>query len=153
MVDHDQNRIRAIGGRWQISDEIHRRMRKELNIVSGRHRHERGTSGMTINLEALAFKTASNIRFNKGMEARPVVRVGDGSNCGKNARVTSDSGLVVELQNLAAEAKVGSDILTTAEIQCRDVVREGMVPVGVGFRIGKNALGEGIGSITVGDSS
>ena len=140
MVDHDQNRIRAVGGGRQIGDEIHRRMRKEPNIVGGRHRQERGASGMTINLEALTLETASNIRLNEGMEARPVIGAGNGNNRGENARVTSDSRVVVELQDLAAEAKVGGDILPTAEIQCRNVVGEGLIPVRISSGVGKNAL-------------
>ena len=151
MVDHDQNRIRAIGGGRQIGNEIHRGMRKEPNIVGGRHRHERGMSGMTINLESLAFKATSNIRFNKGTEARPVVGTGNGSNRGEDTRVTSDSGVVVELQNLAAKAKVSGNVLTAAEIQCCDVVGKGLVPVRVRFGIRKNALGEGVGGVTIGD--
>ena len=114
MVDHDQNRIRAIGSRQQISDEIHRRMGKEPNIISRWHRHERRASGMLINLEVLTSKTASNVRFNKGMEARPVVGVGNCSNHSENTRVTSDGGVVMELQNLV---KVGRDVLMTVEIQ------------------------------------
>ena len=151
MVDHDQNRIRAVGSGRQIGNEIHRRMRKESNIVGWRHRHERGMSGMTINLELLAFKATSNIRFNKGTEARPIVGTRNSSKCGENARVTSDGGVMVELQNLAAEAKVGGNVLTTAEIQCCNVVGEGTIPVRIRFGIRKNVLGEGIGGITVGD--
>ena len=151
MVDHDQNRIRAVGGGRQIGDEIHRGMRKEPNIVGGRHRHERGASGMTINLEVLAFKTASNIRFNKGAEARPIIRMRNGSDRGKDTRVTSNSRVVVELQDLAAKAKVSGDILTTTEVQSGNVVGEGTIPVGIGPGIGKNVLGESIGGITVGD--
>ena len=151
MVDHDQNRIRAIGSGRQIGDEIHRRMGKEPNIVGRRHRHERGVSGVTINLEALALKAAGNIRFNKGTEAGPIVGMRNSSNCGEDTGVSSDSGIMVELQDLAAEAKVSGDVLTTAEIQRCNVVRKGWVPIGVGFRIGKNALGEGVSGVTVGD--
>ena len=151
MVDHDQNRIRAVGGGQQISDEIHRRMRKEPNIVGGWHRHECRTSGVMINLKALAFKAASNVRFNKGMEARPVVGTGNGSNRGENAGVTSDSRVVVKLQYLVAEAKISGNVLTPAEIQRCNIVREGAVPVRVRFGVGKNALGEGIGGVAVGD--
>ena len=104
MVDHNQNRIRAVGSRWEISDEIHRRMGEEPNIISRWHRHEHGA---TINLEVLIFETASNVRLNEGVETGPVVGAGDGSNHGENTRVTSDSRVVVELQNLAAKAKVG----------------------------------------------
>ena len=106
---------------------------------------------MTINLEVLALKTAGNIRFDKGMEARPVVRMGNSSDRGKNTRMTSDGGVMVELQNLVAKAKVSRDVLLAAEIQCGDIVREGPVPVRVGFGIRKNALGEGVGGITVGN--
>ena len=151
MVNHNQNRIRAISGRQQIGDEIHRRMGKEPNIIGGRHRHEHGASGMTINLEALALKTASNVRFNKRVETRPVVRAGDSSNRGENTRMTSDSGVMVELQNLAAEAKVSRDVLPSVEIQRGNIVGEGSVPVGVGLGIRKNALSKGIGGITIRD--
>ena len=151
MVDHDQNRIRAIGSRQQISDEIHRRMRKEPNIIGRRHRHECRASRMTVNLETLTFKTASDVRFDEGVEARPVVRAGDSSNCGKNTRVTGNGRVVMELQNLAAKAKVSRDILLTVEVQCGNIVREGTVPVGVGPGIRKNVLGEGISGITVGN--
>ena len=106
-------------------------MRKEPNVVSGRHRHEHGASGMTINLEALAFKATSDIRLNKGTEAGPIVGTRNSSNSGEDAGVTSDCGVMVEPQDLAAEAKVGGDILSTAEIQCRDIVREILIPVRV----------------------
>ena len=148
MVDHDQNRIRAVGGGRQIGNEINRGMRKEPNIVSGRHRHERG---MMINLKTLAFKATSNIRFNKGTEAGPIVGTRNSSDRGEDAWMTSDSRVVMELQDLAAETKVSGDVLSSAEIQHRNIVGEGTVPIRVRFGIGKNALGEGIGGITVGD--
>ena len=106
---------------------------------------------MTINLKTLTFKTASDVRFNKGTEARPIVGMRNGSNHSEDTRVTSDGGVVMELQNLAAEAKVGRNVLTTAKIQCCNVVGEGTIPIRVRFGIGKNALGEGIGGITVRD--
>ena len=151
MVDHDQNRIRAVGSGRQIGNEIHRRVRKELNIVGGRHRHECGASRVTINLEALTFKAASHIRFNKGTEARPVVGMRNGGNCCKNTRVTSGSRVMVELQDLAVEAKISGNVLATTEVQYSNIVGKGLVPIRVGFGIGKNAPGEGVGGVTIGD--
>ena len=66
MVYQDQNRIVSIGGGQQISDEIHQSMRKEAHIVTRWHWHESKVSRVSINLEVLAFKTASNIIANEG---------------------------------------------------------------------------------------
>ena len=77
--------------------------------------------------------------------------MGDSSDCGENTRVTSDGRVVVELQKLAAKAKVGGDILLSAKIQCGNIVGEGMVPVRVRLGIGENVLGEGVSSITIGN--
>ena len=70
---------------------------------------------------------------------------------GKNTRVASNGRVVVELQNLAAEAKVGRDVLLTTEVQHGNIIGKGTVPVRIGLGVGKNALGEAVSSVTIGD--
>ena len=73
MVYQDQNRIVTINDRGEIGDEIHRSIREKRSIIGGRHRHEGGASGMSINLERLTFKATCNVVVDKGSEARPVI--------------------------------------------------------------------------------
>ena len=82
-----------------------------MRIASRWHRHKSRASRVLINLEALAFKTASNITANEGT-SRPVVFLVNGVDCSKNLRVTSGGTVMFGMKNLAVKTKVGGYIVT-----------------------------------------
>src|SRR6266581_4851483 len=122
MVYQDQNRVISVVGRGEIGEKIHGSMGKEVSVWCGGNRHKCGACGMSINLEALTFKTACNIVADKGSKAGPIVVLRNGKKRFKNAGVTSRKCIVFLFKDLSAKIKVGGNILSSFKVQeCRIV--------------------------------